>query len=105
MNRSAASRNRSVMAAFSFGLADGLASTGSIAASFTFDIHVLVIKILQLNRRYGHDCRNCMFIDKLYMLIALQENRKIIEPCYNSLQLDSIYEKNRNSGMGLTNVI
>jgi hypothetical protein len=46
-----------------------------------------------------------MFIDKLHMLIALQENRKIIEPSDNSLQLDTVYEKHRNSGMGLTNII
>jgi hypothetical protein len=46
-----------------------------------------------------------MFIDKLHMLIALQENRKIIKPCDNALQLDTVYEKHRNSGMGLTNII
>jgi hypothetical protein len=34
-----------------------------------------------------------MFIDKLHMLIALQENRKIIKPCDNALQLDTVYEK------------
>jgi hypothetical protein len=34
-----------------------------------------------------------MFIDELRMPVAAQQNAEIIEPGYDSLQLDSVYQK------------
>ncbi len=69
---------------------------------------IKVVVFFRLEQLYGlgwHDRRNSMLVDQLRMPVAAQENGKIVKPRNNSLQFDSVYEKDRNGRFVFPDVI
>jgi hypothetical protein len=46
-----------------------------------------------------------MFVDKLRMTIAPEQQAEIVEPGDNSLQFDPVHQKDRQWRLGLSNVV
>src|SRR5262249_16453020 len=59
----------------------------------------------QLDRMTRHDRRDRVLVDQLRMSVATQQHAKIVKPCHDALQLDSVDEKDRKGSLALTNVV
>jgi hypothetical protein len=58
-----------------------------------------------LHRRAGHDCRNCVFVDKLRVPIAAKENTEIVKRRDDTSQFHAIDQKYCQGNLLLANSI
>src|SRR5258706_16235696 len=58
-------------------------------------------KLTRIDRRARHDRRDGMLVNQLRLAIAAQQDREIVEPGDNPLQLDALDEEHRHWGLVL----
>jgi len=70
-----------------------------------FVFFILAAGAEKLNRLTGHDRGDGVFVDQLRMVIAAQQNAKIIEPNDNALQLHTVHQKDSDRHFDFAHVI
>ena len=64
-----------------------------------------IARLEHLNWLPRHDRRYSVLIDKLGMPVAAQQDAEIIEPGYDTLQLDAVDQEDRERNLVLTDKI
>src|SRR5690606_36577260 len=62
-------------------------------------------RVEQLERARRHDGRDRVLVDQLHVTIPAQQNREIVEPADDALQLYAVDEEDSDRGLGLADVI